>query len=127
MHRPDRRDEERRPELADKARRERIDQNRVEEVDQEIDRVISERMVLVSQNRVVEKVGERGERPVDAAFARGPPVGVLQDQFEIGRSGVAKPRVVEQQRPVIEDEAAIERIPEREQRQGGERRCGKQV
>ncbi len=74
--------------------------------------MIATGLVAVSQNCVVEKVGESCERAVDAAFAGGPPVGVLPYEPEVGRGGRAEARIVEEKAPVVEYEAAVEGIPE---------------
>ena len=57
--------------------------------------MISGRVVRISQDRIVEKVRESGQRPIQSRFACRPPVGVVENQTQILGGNFANARIVE--------------------------------
>ena len=125
MHRPQRRDEERGPRLANQPDRQRVNEQHVARVQQEVDRVIAEGLFAVAQHRVIEEVGQSGEGSIEAALAVWPPVGVAEDQAEIRGGQFADARVVQQQPSVVQHKAAVERVAISQQRKRDQGKCGR--
>ena len=94
MNGPDGGDENRRPQFPYQPQRQAVNQQDVAGMQQKIDPVIAAGLVAVAENRVVEEIRERGEGPVEAALAVGPPVGSMKDQPDILRGGCAQARIL---------------------------------
>src|SRR5262249_25646792 len=93
-----------------------VDEQDVHDVKQQVDRVVAGGAILVTQDRVVEQVGQRGEWPVQPAFADRPPVAVTENQCDVLVGRRMNPRVIEDQSFVVESEPGAERARVREDR-----------
>jgi hypothetical protein len=121
MDGPDGGDEDRRPRLPHQPQRQGVHQQDVAGMQQEIDPVIAGWLVSVAEDRVVEKIGERGDGPIEATLAVGPPVSLVENQADVLWGGLAKARVLQKEALVIKREAGAERVRVGQQRHGAER------
>jgi hypothetical protein len=97
-----------------------IHQQNVDDVQEQVDGVVPGGPVLVAEDRVVEQIRQRRQRPIETAFADRPPVRVLNDQIEVRARRGVDARVLEDQRFVIEREAGAERVCVGEDGEGDE-------
>ena len=75
--------------------RQRICQQNVGGVQDEIDRMISLGLIAVSEKCVVEQIGERCEGTIETGFSSRPPVSVSENLAEIFRRSIPDAWVVE--------------------------------
>jgi hypothetical protein len=74
-------------------------------VQQEVDDMVARRPIGVSEDAVVDEVGQRRDGAVQRGLREGPPVRAVENQGEVVRRERAEARVFEDQDPVVEDEA----------------------
>ena len=108
MDSPDGGDEDRRPQLPHQPQRQSVHQQDVAGMQQEIDPVIAGGLVAVAEDRVVEEIRERGDGPIEAALAVGPPVSLVEDQADVLRGGFANAWILQKQALVVKSEAGAE-------------------
>jgi hypothetical protein len=84
-------------------------------VEEKVEGVVSERLIAAAQHSVVEQIRQGGERPIQAGFSDGPPVGVTKNQLKVGAGCGAEARV-KKKAFVIENEAGLEGIRKRSER-----------
>ncbi|MGC4082362.1 MAG: hypothetical protein QM736_09715 [Vicinamibacterales bacterium] len=84
---------------------------------QQVERVVSRRLLAVAENRVVEQIARRRERTIEAALAVGPPIRVLQDQAQVLGGGGMHAWIAQNQLPAVEHEAGAEAVGVRDDTQ----------
>ena len=80
-------------------------------MEQQVNPVISRGIFAIAENRIVEEIRKRRDRPVENVCPRGPPIRVFEDQcevFEVFEVCAVNPLVSGQESSVIEDQAALE-------------------
>ena len=108
------------PAVAGETQGEAVDKEHVPCVEEEVDPVVPGGRVGVAEDRVIEEIGERGEGPVESAFAVRPPIGVVDDQGEVFSGGGAKSGVFEDEAAIVHRKAGGEGVG-----LGGERQQAK--
>jgi hypothetical protein len=91
-------------------------------VEQHVDDVIADRRSLTAKNGVVEQVRQRGRRAIEVSGRRRR--GGLDDPTDVRERRLVDARVLENQRPAVENEAAAERAGVGENGQRAEREDG---
>ena len=107
MDSPDGGDENRRPQLPHQPQRESVHQQDVAGMQQEIDPVVAGGLAAVAEDRVVEEIGERGDGPIEAALAVGPPVSPVKNQADVLRGGFANARILQKEALVVKAKPAL--------------------
>ena len=125
VHRPQRRDPDAGPPVANETPRQGIYQQHVSRVQEKVDAVIARGMVGVTQERIVEQIGKCGEWTIQAAFTIRPPIGVLQDQLEVFGSSLVNSRVLKEKPAIVQHETGAERIGVGQQGDRAQRHYGK--
>lgn len=82
--------------------------------------MVSGRSIFVAEDRIVEQVRQRRHGPVQAALADRPPVGVVEDQVDVVAGRRVNPRVLEDERFVVEGEPGAKGVGVREEGDGDE-------
>ena len=59
-------------------------------------------MIAITEHRVIEKVRQRCDRPVQAAFHLGPIISVLQNQPHILGAGFQKTRISKDEEQIVQ-------------------------
>jgi hypothetical protein len=127
MHAPESSDKDGWPEPADEPQRQRIDQQGIDGVQDEVRPVVSEGLLRLAEDGIIEEVRKGRQRTIEAGLAGGPPVRVLEDAPDVLGRRSPNPRVLENQKAVIPGEAGSKRIRKREQGKSAERDAGEQV
>ena len=125
MHGPDQRQgqSERNP-AAENRQPQHVKERCIHSVQYEVEPMVSGRTSLVPQDRVIEQVGQRGQRPIQPVTGLGVPILAAPNQVQVFRSNRLDPRVANDQPNVIENEGGSKRIGVGQQNcdpQGGER------
>jgi hypothetical protein len=115
VHGPCGRHEERRPEQPAQPQRERVNQKGVAAVQEQVDGVIAGTLAFAAKDGIVEQIGERRDRPVQAAFGMWPPVRVAKDQVDVVGGGLSNAGIFEKEGLVLVNEAGAEGVGIREQ------------
>ena len=93
----------------------------------EIRPVVSEGLLRLTEDSVVEEVGKSGQGPIEAGLASGPPVRMFENAPDVLGRRSPNPRVLENQKAIIPREAGAKRIRIRQQGKSAEREAGEQV
>ena len=110
----------RRPPPVGEPQAHRVHQQRIPHVQQQVQPVVARRLLAIPQQRVVEQVRKRGQRPEQPAFTVRPPVSVSEDQAQVFRRSRMHPRILQDQPAIVHHEPAAERIRIHRQRRQAE-------
>src|SRR5689334_18727026 len=95
---------------------------------QEIDPVIALWLLAVAENRVIEQIGKRRERPIQRVeVTRWRPVRAVEDSRDIVRREGMDAGVHHNDGAIVENESAAEGIAPRQQNSNGQRRAHRAV
>jgi len=73
-----------------------------------------------AEDRVVEQIRQGGNRAIETGFAMGPPIGVPKNHIQVFGRGSPQPRVLQNQRFIVQGEPGAEGIRIRQQSGGAE-------
>jgi hypothetical protein len=90
-----------------KATCEEVHEQRVDEVQRDVDEVIAERIRPVPKHRVVDEIRQRGQWPIEVARRVRPPVRAREDVGQVLDAERAQARVFEDQDAAVDDEAPV--------------------
>src|SRR5262245_15114090 len=107
---PDRGNKKRYPDPANEPVADAEEQQHIQHVQQDIDDVVADGAILITENRVVDEIRESRQWTVQIAVGIGPPVRPLEDRVDIRGRGGAQPRILEDENLAVADKGGAEGV-----------------